>query len=1343
MEIKSVMTDCVDTKLKVNEQGKIKDQSDSEDINQQNIHNKRSEKLNKPCRDGFCYCFTSDSDQHVHKKKLRTKSRKYCVDSSQSSKCSEENTSQTSDFSEMNQNEFSEYLLSDQKAQKKFKDQRIKRKSNYELQAKATLNKNENAPLIHIVQEIYRDRIISEVKVNEKVFNRKKSLKDKSSNKTKIEYITEKPVEEINCDFEDKYESEVRNQYNLGNYLKEMSEEKNRSGQFLKRRVSENFQNRSTYCNAPPKKPPRRFSENINPSTRTSKVITDFKEAEMILNNFLRQYGRNFEIDDNYVDKLIPSFDKTQRDPKHGIPEIISDCSSFGSESETESGIESNIEWIPQTENKLLCAQNVAKTRTNDLLLNSKSPVQIGWALPPKQDIDTVDGSIKPQREGDNFHNFAENMESKSTPVKSAEFVNINHSEINKQANETPKKLDISSNSTIKAKERTCDFLKNSANKFVNLVHKINSKDKFRNKLFQKDASCQTSNISLHDNSSKNDTNDNKTKPNLFNHTNKNTYLGGFDFNRKITSPKSHRRLSFSPKKIMKNFSQKSSNNILENRKDLEFYKSYQKDYNEDFSLNLMNDILLNIKAKLEASDRHATKVFEEVEKNEKLRALHCKKVNVSGSSQEFNANNYGKITLENVEVHNSYGCSNNLDHIKDIYSEIEEEKIIFSGSPSVRSLDEISHFYVNNDPNSEYAEVKKIKVKSCRSSDLENNYPILSPKASIPENKLTYADIEINPDYLNKSCDVVKYGKCKLTLKENEKCSEGMNNAVDMEDISQIPVTELCVPKTNSPECSSNFSRNAINSVRIFESSVVENQTRPVKELVDYFEHSLCCNATCNPSKLASYESPNGSTNFETEISDAFQELDSVACTSENIYYEIVDQKEKGQSCLLAEEKSKRDSELGKNSSFTSASFDYRMNKSFEGKKYSILKRKFRKSISKGKSLFKNKFQNYSPNDTVNSYDPWEQSNLGITKLFAEDDDESLQKQLEKAVFICRKIPLLQNTIEAVEAERLLLYSALKIENLKNAVSDKTAVNEKPSTDYESWICIKDFELPIKSDIDFIDFFNFFYVGVFSNGHKIISTNYAEKRDKLIIFRNCGVNFENINCDTKIVCDIYVLRLRKVLSTKLTKEQVKAKMEEINGFSDSDEQLLSRFKFQGSFHFFPHNFTPLKVKYSNDKELESLNKFCLHSISTVNLPTETESDHSVILKFVNVTAELEFFFNKFILEGFLNVRRITSEHDWNKCWCKVDNFNFLYWDYPQDCNNKPPMFICNMIECVNEKIEIASQEICPRPKSFSIKLKNDSNLTRNIYFSADNQNDLNYWLNGLNKILTFKNKWM
>lgn len=166
--------------------------------------------------------------------------------------------------------------------------------------------------------------------------------------------------------------------------------------------------------------------------------------------------------------------------------------------------------------------------------------------------------------------------------------------------------------------------------------------------------------------------------------------------------------------------------------------------------------------------------------------------------------------------------------------------------------------------------------------------------------------------------------------------------------------------------------------------------------------------------------------------------------------------------------------------------------------------------------------------------------SYLNLEALFSLNESSSINEQLAKTVSICRKLPDLEISTEMVEAERLLLFSALRRENQQTESSFPTksrTMKQKPKMRF----FIDEMYLPVVSNVNQDIFFNYFYIVTFECGGVIKSTQSAECVNGSAVFRDCGIEFtfsseletsvtpESSNNKNCIQCNIFMLRLRKI----------------------------------------------------------------------------------------------------------------------------------------------------------------------------------------------------------------------
>lgn len=110
---------------------------------------------------------------------------------------------------------------------------------------------------------------------------------------------------------------------------------------------------------------------------------------------------------------------------------------------------------------------------------------------------------------------------------------------------------------------------------------------------------------------------------------------------------------------------------------------------------------------------------------------------------------------------------------------------------------------------------------------------------------------------------------------------------------------------------------------------------------------------------------------------------------------------------------------------------------------------------------------------------------------------------------------------------------------------------------------------------------------------------------------------------------------------------------------------------------------------------------------------------------------------------GFLTVGEIfQGKWIWNRRWCKIDGLTMFFWNYPQENMEKSPIFTIELYKCVSEVIELADRCICPKPRTFSMHIFNGGQDIDLYLLSADNQTELNGWMNDLNKLLRVGREW-
>ncbi|XP_050094839.1 serine/arginine repetitive matrix protein 2 isoform X1 [Anopheles aquasalis] len=161
------------------------------------------------------------------------------------------------------------------------------------------------------------------------------------------------------------------------------------------------------------------------------------------------------------------------------------------------------------------------------------------------------------------------------------------------------------------------------------------------------------------------------------------------------------------------------------------------------------------------------------------------------------------------------------------------------------------------------------------------------------------------------------------------------------------------------------------------------------------------------------------------------------------------------------------------------------------------------------------------------------ELTNRYMSKLMAQiQQQRDAQKQLKQAVAICRTTREFECSTELIEAERLLLLATLKETAARNVLNniDYTA-NGMTLADRKriGRVALNHFEFPLKRTALADTLFNYFYIVVCSYKNEVKATPAKERRtDGHVCFRDCEIEFLDLDADYEIRVEVFVLRLRK-----------------------------------------------------------------------------------------------------------------------------------------------------------------------------------------------------------------------
>ncbi|XP_034111706.2 uncharacterized protein LOC117572739 [Drosophila albomicans] len=713
----------------------------------QNLCNKAQERRGKPCKNGFCYCFTSDSgdcgstvaprEWHVrqHKRSRRADANKL-------------STAQQS-----NQNNFNPQP-SQRNPQTQLRRQSENRKQNAAgvavashksvdsrpLTAVSSLHAvGDDAPLIHIIQELRDNCVISEVRVNKQKLPNSTQISPASTTTTsssvatsklkkmpkpeRIEYkATAPPLSNISeqetpLDEDKECDDFLTEATSLAGESFHSSRRKCRrsssgGGRLLQKRLSNggqvNFKPRDV--EQPPPKPPRRSNQSLDGKMSLSSLTSttpSVRDAERVLDEFLRKHG--VQVPSSKVDKAAktksnrksyplaamekpvhqaklatcPSLSDIERvvESKRGAHyakniHMASNNSSSNRNKSTVSDKPMKEIMLGWTEPKINDMLNYDAAKQTQFKTHAPEPApqvahNIGWQVPqsvpvvPKISLDTVDGVSD---------NLESNMQHKHTPIKYAKQSSQKFIWGEQWRNLSPWNGNKQRPSGLRNKSKK--FLNNSKNKILRFVSPKKSNQPPRlctvgvqtsTSQLQLDLQSQSPPGSYHSpvQSTPSAT---ITTPSMeqqqpqYKDSSEQAY---FDFQRKVKPPTP-------PKKVPRGQRRKLNFQGESNAAPATYYRSYQKDIDQDVTITKMGYLLSSIRAKLEASDENATRTFQESSRFAPLEQRQRTQGGFDCVDGPITRTKRSVVSRHQPQVHER----------EPIYSEIEEDCMHISGSP-------------------------------------------------------------------------------------------------------------------------------------------------------------------------------------------------------------------------------------------------------------------------------------------------------------------------------------------------------------------------------------------------------------------------------------------------------------------------------------------------------------------------------------------------------------------------------------------------------------------------------------------------------------------------------------
>ncbi|XP_017040672.1 uncharacterized protein LOC108087678 [Drosophila ficusphila] len=696
------------------------------DLINQNRCNKEQERKGKPCQNGFCYCFTSDSgdcgstapprDQHV---RLPRRSRR------------------SENYKPAKQNNLGSQ---GQQAGKGRHSEPANIKSSFKtpLTAVSRLSavRGDDEPLIHIIQELHANCVVSEVRVNRQklpVSGSSSSCRHRSSHTVKsatkmqsYEPIAYKPsapvlsnISEQESAIEEEQEKEVLATEPSSRRSSRSRRSSGAGGRLLQKRLSQGLVSfKARDSQQPPPKPPRRSSQSLDGKLSQSSLTStnpSVREAERVLDEFLRKRGVQVP-----VSKLDFSRKKDSQRRSYPMAEVekpkshkhLPNCPSLSDiervvESKRGSNYARNIRqessrkgapskeiiigWREPKINDMLNYEGKSASDFKTQAPSAEPQVAVGWQMPkvqpqpvvPKVSLDTVDGSMS--------ENLASNMVHKDTPIKYPRGIKSAGAQASQKfiwgeqwRNLSPWKGNKSKSLGKKSK----NFLNNSKKKILRFVSpkKSNQEEYQREEQINTTpkqctvgVQTSTSQLDLHSQSppgsyhSPMQTTPSATTTSTRQQLDREQPY--FDFERKVEAPTPPKKLPRANRARKLDFQTEPPPTT---------YRSYQKDLDQDVTITKMGYLLSSIRAKLEASDERAQRTFRDCSRFDPLEHSQLQ-------TESFDCTD-GPSSLITTSVATTR-LNRDLDS-EPIYSEIEEDCMQIRGSPhhEVRTAAQITN---------------------------------------------------------------------------------------------------------------------------------------------------------------------------------------------------------------------------------------------------------------------------------------------------------------------------------------------------------------------------------------------------------------------------------------------------------------------------------------------------------------------------------------------------------------------------------------------------------------------------------------------------------------------------
>ncbi|KAL3286106.1 hypothetical protein HHI36_000619 [Cryptolaemus montrouzieri] len=341
---------------------------------------------------------------------------------------------------------------------------------------------------------------------------------------------------------------------------------------------------------------------------------------------------------------------------------------------------------------------------------------------------------------------------------------------------------------------------------------------------------------------------------------------------------------------------------------------------------------------------------------------------------------------------------------------------------------------------------------------------------------------------------------------------------------------------------------------------------------------------------------------------------------------------------------------------------------------------------------------------------------------------------QVSKAIDLCSKVKELNESIEKIEAERILLIATIRKEIL---IEEMTKVEYEDVNDMKNgFVRLSDLSVPLTWSNEPNSKYTRFFVCLFRCGATLYSSGVLLPDEDMMLKINKSFCFEELPADFEINFEIYSIYAR--ISHK-------GKNSSLKSYKDCSN-LYRRLK-----HLFsPKRITDPRIDHYSLKRPS----FILYGKSSITRTMLQQKEFKLknIYPKIPLADVLRCSIDSFARifnhkTGFLSIGEKCKEAvTWNTQWCILESNELKFWNYPGKENEVPPNKTINLTRCLLQKIQKADKELCPRPRSLYLEIgpqDTDAPLSKEVlYLSTDNEDDFNAWQKELNSVLTVLIQW-